>query len=245
MKSVFSKDRTNRLPGLCAAAALALTLFAGGQRHASATTMVPTNIAMLSEIAESVFVVKIESVETLTSGSRAYDKIRGIVTEPVAGDRNTSDTVEWNQFRIARNMPVPAMPTYEAGKEYLIFLTGKGPGTGYQSPVGLGQGAFAVTRHPQTGAIMVRNAYNNSTLTSGLNVDRAANDMVDENPQTRSLRGTARTTEVNKARLQMQARGGNNFEGLKDAVQFFHQKAKRGQSPARDYFTSTPVQLIR
>src|SRR5690606_18645576 len=98
---------------------------------------------------------------------------------------------------------LPGMPTYEVGKEYMIFLTGPGTGPGFQCPVGLGQGAFLVTRNPSTGKTSVRNAFRNTNLLTNLAVNKAAEDMVSQSPATRSMRGTQRQEAVKSKQQQL------------------------------------------
>lgn len=213
---------------------------------AKATTMIPANLAQLSEAAESAFVIKIESIETTsTSAGEFSDIISGTVVEPVFGDVKTSQALSWRQFRLSRGAAVPSMPSYEVGKEYLIFLTGKGPGTGYQAPVGLGQGAFLITRNPQTGAAMARNSYMNSALLRGLNVDKVAEDIVDQDPKKRAMPAAQKTAEIDKAKAKLRGRGPQALESLKETARFFHTQRKAGRSPSLDYRTTAPAQLVR
>lgn len=241
-------DYANRKPKLrfWPVAALVALFMAIAPVPAPATTMVATNLAQLSEAAESAFVVRIQSTETTTTADgTSHDVITGTVIEPVFGNVKTSQTISWNQFRLGKNVPVPSMPAYEAGKEYLVFLAGKGPGTGLQAPIGLGQGVFLITRNPRTGAASARNAYMNATVARGLNVEKAAQDMVEHDPKTRALPAQQKSAEVNKLKMQLMGRGGQNLESFKSAAQFFHSRKQSGASPSMDYRTTAPVQLMR
>ncbi len=213
---------------------------------ADATTMIAANLAQLSENAESAFVIKIESVETTTTSiGQSVDVVSGTVIEPVFGDVKTSQAISWNQFRLGKNVMLPAMPVYEPGKEYLIFLTGKGPGTGLQAPVGLGQGMFAITRNPETGKAMARNTYMNRSLLVGLNVDEVAEDMVEQNPKQRSMPAAQKAEVVNKTKAQLRGRTSQSLDTLKEAARFLHEKKKAGRTPSLDYRTTAPAQIIR
>lgn len=214
---------------------------------ANATTLVATNLAQLSESAESAFVIKIESVETSSSSDgKSFDVVRGIIIDPIFGDIKTSETISWNQFRLGVNVALPSMPTYEIGKEYLIFLTGPGRGTGFKSPVGLGQGAFSVIRNSKTGEAFARNAYMNSTLTSGLNLDAIATDIVARNPQTRSISLRKKQEKADILKLKLKGRAvGNSLNALKKAAQFFHNKKLRGGNSSSEYHTTSPLRVLR
>jgi hypothetical protein len=232
------------VPHYFAAATLifVLTSWAG---TAAGTTIVSTNLAELSELADDAFVVHIDNMETSTSGNRSFDIVTATVVEPVFGDKQASETVTWRQFRFGRSVPLPAMPTYQTGKEYLIFLSGPGTGPGYQMPVGLGQGAFTITRNPQTGAAIARNAYMNSTLNAGLNVDAAAEAMAAREGKARGLNKAAQEAEAAKLKTQLSSRGaGINLEALKTSARFFHEEKQRGAKPSRDYKTTAPVRML-
>lgn len=213
---------------------------------AMATTVVSQNLAQLSETAGSAFVVRIDDVQATTTEKGSCDIVSGVVTEPVFGDVQTSQSISWKQFRLGRGVGLPGMPKYEPRTEYLVFLSGKATSTGFQAPMGLGQGAFVVRRDPKTGAALVRNAFGNSTLATGLDVDAVASDMAAGEGKSRGL--SSRQIDAEKARLRMQLKGrsmGNSLDALKQAAQFFHGKKKSGELPSEDYRTSAPVRPFR
>ncbi len=224
---------------------LLLTLL-GAALSVSATTLLPTNLANISETAESAFVVRIDSFETSHSADgRSFDVVTGTVIEPVFGERKTSETVTWNQFKFSKNVRMPAMPAYEAGEEYLVFLSGQGTGPGYQAPVGLGQGLFKILRNPETGAAMARNAYMNSTLTAGLDVEAASNEVVARESRTRGFDAARQKAEAAKLQSELRSRGaGVNLDAIKKTARFFHQQKQRGARPSVDFRTTSPVRML-
>lgn len=205
---------------------------------ASATTVLPVNLARMTELADVAYVVRIESVETTQSGKYAVDKVQGVVTEPVLGDGQTSQPVQWQQLRFSQNMIIPGMPVYVPGQEYLVFLSGKSVESGCQMPVGLQQGAFSVIRGAG-GAALVRNDLGNATIAAGLDVPRVARDMAAQEMVTRGRSAAAtESREVQLDTMLRPRRGGNSLAAIKDAVQFFDRKKRLRQSPATDYATT-------
>lgn len=241
MKVFFSRLRCGDKGSLLVLTVLSLMAY-----PAAATTLIATNLANLSETAESAFIVKIESFETSTSADgRSFDVVTGTVVEPVFGDVKTSDTVSWNQFKIGRAVALPAMPQYAVGKEYLVFLSGKGKGPGYQAPIGLGQGVFSIVRNPQTGAAAARNVYMNSTLTAGLDLGQAAEKMAARESRVRGMDKAAEQAEAAKLKAQLSPRGaGVSLEALKKAAQFFHEEKRRGGKPSQDFATTAPRRML-
>lgn len=227
------------------ATALCLTLTIISTLSATAMTMVATNLAQLSETAESAFVIRIDSIETTASQGRPCDQITGTIVEPIFGNVQTSQTKSWNQFRLGPGLGLPGMPEYEVGKEYLLFLSGKGPGPGFQSPVGMGQGAFSVMRNPQTGAVAVRNAFMNRTLGAGLDLNAAANDMVAGDARVRGMSPNQRKSEADKLKMQLRSGPQNSLGAIKQAARFFHDQKVKGNKPSQDYRTSAPLQVLR
>lgn len=206
---------------------------------ASATTMVSTNLAQLSELAQDAFVLRIDSVETSTAEGRNFDIVSGVVTENVFGDKQTSEPVSWNQFKISANVKLPGMPQYEPGKEYLVFLSGPGKGTGFQSPIGLGQGMFKVKRLPD-GRASVQNGFMNSTVFRSLNTDKIIQDMAAAKSRTR---GANPQVEAQKLKASLRPGPAIGLDAVKEAAQFLHEKKQQGAHPAKDYLTTAPVML--
>ncbi len=225
--------------------AVGLSIMTMGTSTASAMTMVSTNLAQLSEIAESAFVIRIDSVVTTTSQGRPCDQVTGTIVEPIFGDVQTSESISWNQFKLGPGVKLAGMPDYELGKEYLIFLSGKGTGPGFQAPVGMGQGAFSVMRNPKTGTVAVRNAFLNRTLAAGLNLSAAADDMVARDVQTRGMSAGQRKLETDKLETQLRPGPQNSLGAIKRAARFFHDQKVKGKKPSEDYRTTTPVQVVR
>jgi len=213
-----------------------LLLWAGA---ASATTVLPMNLAQLSEVAEKAFVARVDSVETTTAASRSYDLVTVTVTEPVFGDAATSDVVQWKQFRFSKNVALSGMPTYEPGREYLVFLSGKGRGTDFQMPVGLGQGAFFVKRNNRGEAVAV-NGMANMSLSRNLDVSAASAAIVRNQPGAARLsaRDLSSREATLKANLQPR-KTGNSLDTIKAAAKFFHEQKTRGKSPALQFQKSS------
>lgn len=223
---------------------LALIIICSLPHTISATSVLPQNLAQLSENAESAFVIRIESIETSTSQNRHFDIITGIITEPVFGNVTTSQTISWQQFRFSQRASLAGMPRYQPGREYLIFLSGTGRGTPFQMPVGLQQGAFEILRNPTTGAALARNAIGNISLTTGLDVNTVARDIATQQVQTRTISPADQTAR--EATLKRQLRphpSGASLETLKQAARHFHQQKQTGRSPAIHYHTTTTATL--
>jgi len=225
--------------------AVIITFGFGSPGTLSATTVIAVNLAKMSETAESAFVVRIDAVESTTTVEGSYDVVSGIVVDSVFGDVQTSEPVSWKQFRVSRAATLAGMPTYEIGKEYLIFLSGKGRGTEFQMPVGMGQGAFKAIRTP-SGDMMVRNAFMNSTLSAGLDTTAAAKAIINDSPRTRGLTRGARESEARRLQEQLRPKPvGNSFRDIKEAARFFHDEKKRGKTPSKDFFTTAPMRLLQ
>lgn len=244
LMKTFAREATRWGKALAARmVAVAASLMIAGS--AAATSVIAMNLAQVSETAESAFVIQITDVETTRGPKGAYDLISGTITDPIFGNVTTSQTLSWKQFRPGIAMPLEGVPSFTPGKEYVVFLSGKGRGTDFQLPVGLAQGAFDVLRNKATGAAMVRNGFGNATLASGLNVSAVAEDMVSQNPRTRALNSTARIGEQMRLKEQLRPRpSGNSLETLKSAAQFFHDQKKRGRLASREYVTSSPLRLM-
>jgi len=210
----------------------------------SATTMIAFNLAQLSISAEEAFVIRIDSVETTTSNNKSVDLISGTIIDPVFGNIRTSETKTWTQARLNSSLMLPAIPKYEVGKEYLIFLAGPGPKTGFQSPMALGQGTFSIIRNPTTGAAIARNAYNNTTLAAGLDIEAVAEDMLEKSPGIRAMTPAQRADEVQKKKMQLRGGPATSLQTLKEAAQFFRQRKSLGNNPALDYLTTMPVRTL-
>lgn len=212
----------------------------------TATTLIASNLAKMSETAEAAFIVRIDSFETSHSAdSQAFDVVTGTVVEPVFGNVKTSETVTWNQFKFGRNVPLPAMPEYEPGREYLVFLSGKGTGPGFKAPIGLGQGVFAIVRNPQTGAAIARNVYMNSTLTAGLDVERAADAIAARQSRARGHGPVQQKAEAARLKSQLRSRGsGISLDALKQAARFFNAEKQRGAKPSQEYKTTAPARML-
>lgn len=210
----------------------------------TATTIVSTNLAQLSETAEKAFVVRIDSVVVGEHNGQPCDVITGLVTDTVFGDVTTSDVITWHQFRFSQRVALPAMPAYQSGKEYLIFLSGPGTGAGLRSPIGLGQGAFLVGRNEATGAATIQNQYRNATLTRGLDITKVAEAMADGNAAARGLSAEARQNELNQRAKQLTVSPYMSLDGIKQAARFFHERKTGGSVPSSDFRTTVPRTLM-
>lgn len=210
----------------------------------NATTIVSTNLAQLSETAEKAFVVRIDSVVVGKHKGQPCDVITGLVTDTVFGNVATSDVITWHQFRFSPRVALPAMPAYQTGKEYLIFLSGPGTGAGLRSPIGLGQGAFLVGRNAATGAATIQNQYRNATLTRGLDITKVAEAMTDGDAVTRGLNAEARQDELNRKAKQLTVSPYMSLDGIKQAARFFHERKTGGSVPSSDFRTSVPRTLM-
>jgi len=149
------------LTALAAAAGLCLTAYA--------TTVLPVNLAFLVEHAEKAFVGTVDSVERVQIGNIWTDQVTVTVTEGVIGC-SAGESVTWNQVRNGENIPLPSMPDFTAGGQYLVFLSAHSGDSPFTAPVALDQGAFAVAEN-EAGQQVAVNGTGNSTLYDGLNAD--------------------------------------------------------------------------
>jgi hypothetical protein len=134
-----------------------------------ATTVRVTNLQDLLQSSQRIFVGTCISVEDDATGSIPFTVYTFEVLEKIKGV--SVDTITIRQFGLSkpiavgnglvRTMTIQGMPTYESGKEYLLFLVGESP-IGLSSPVGLAQGVF---RYRHEGFV---NALDNRNLARGL-----------------------------------------------------------------------------
>lgn len=149
---------------------LVLILLAALVTLASGTTVLPTNLAKIVKYTEKGFVCTIESVEVTLTEKGWAERVSAKVSEGVVGKVKKGDSIEWYQARFGEKAPIAGMPQYEAGGEYLIFLSARAGSSIFQSPFALGQGCFTITRDAETGAVFARNEMQNENLM--LNLDR-------------------------------------------------------------------------
>lgn len=214
---------------LIAAVAAAAMLFGGGV--AQATSMIPVNLATIVEYTEAAFVGKAVSVEIVQTADGWADKVTMTVTEPILGKVEAGQEIVWHQARTTEQVPIPGMPGYAAGREYLIFLSRKGEGTQFQAPFALGQGAFDVIR--EGGAKpAVRNQFMNATLFTGLDMEKVATAAVQADPATRSLSGQARSQAVTRKRAAYGAArpGASSLSAIKEIAKTLAADPKPSQT---------------
>lgn len=152
-----------------AALALAAT-FAATASLAGATTMIPVNLEHLVKYADRAFVCTVDNVEIIDVDGLKGERVTVTVSRAVLGEVEDGGTVTWIQYRPNEIAPLPSMPQYEIGGEYLIFLAGYAEGSSFTAPVALNQGAFTIVTNEETGAEQPVNAYNNQYLYAGMNV---------------------------------------------------------------------------
>lgn len=215
-----------------------LLLFAAAA--ASATSMVPVNLAQIVELTHVGFVGKIESVEVIITAEGGGEKVTATVSEPVLGKVGTGDKISWVQFRQSESVRLPGMPKYAVGEEHLVFLLNKAPGSQYQSAAGLGQGSFRIHRDKSTGQAYARNGFMNQSLFSNLDVDAVATAVVDSNTASKALDATGRTASIAKTKSAMLARnaGSSNLGNLVGTAKAL--KSQGGSKPSQKFAGSGP-----
>lgn len=212
---------------------------------ANATSMVPVNLAQIVENTDKAFVGQIVSVGIVQTPKGWADKVTVKVSEPVLGKVKGGDLVEWLQYRPGRDIPLPGMPEYKAGDEHLIFLAGKGVGTEFQAAYGLGQGSFRVHRNTQTGEVIVRNDFMNSSLFSGLDSAAVADAVIGQSSFGPTLSSAQRQAASGRmaAGFANSRSGGTRLESITLAAKAMAASARPSQKYAKSVGGQPAVML--
>lgn len=134
-------------------------------QSAQATKLVHRNVAELATLADRIFVGVCASIEAKNISIAGHSLLITEYTFTVSRTMKgiSGSTVVFRQFGPAQGTgSIVGMPTYEQGKQYLLFL-GKDSEFGLTSPIGFGQGAFLVF-HDDSGAPRAINAFGNRGL---------------------------------------------------------------------------------
>jgi hypothetical protein len=134
--------------------------------QAPATTVLPVNLAELTDNAGKAFVGTVVAQDVVAVGDGWGERITVEVHEGLR-DAEPDSKVTWTQYRPGQQTRLPGMPEYTVGRTYLIFLSAPAPNSPYTAPVGLGQGVFLVTT-ASDGAVRARNQFNNAHVYAGL-----------------------------------------------------------------------------
>lgn len=187
---------------------------------ASALTMVPVNLGLMVEYTDKAFVGKAVSMQPVETSQGWADEVTFQVTEPVIGKVTAGETVTWLQRRSGEQVPMPGMPRYEGGQEYMIFLAGKAPDSQLQAPYALGQGTFRVHRDRSTGAVYARNEFENASLFQGVDTEALATAIEDAKPATAKLAPAekAKRARSTHSKLHSLRAGAVDLQTLKDAA---------------------------
>jgi len=160
-----------------ALAALAGATFCGASH---ATTVRPTSVVDLIDRAETIVAGEVTGV---TDGFDAkgvpYTEVTLKVHDAILGGKR--DTYTFRQFGLDHPRTMPdgrvylggrptGWPTWHKGEAAVVFLYPKAKYTGLQTTVGLGHGKVSLA------GSAAMNAYDNATLFTGVDVDRALLD---------------------------------------------------------------------
>lgn len=202
------------MAGVAASAILAVA------NVASALSMIPANLGLIVEHTESGFVGKAVSMTPTHTAQGWADEVVFEVTDPIIGNTKKGDTVTWFQARSAEKIPMPGIPAYAAGQEYVIFLTAKAPGSVLQAPMALGQGTFKVFRENANAPAFARNEWNNGPLFSDMDTEALGAAMVDHAADARSLGADQRANRAKEmhGKLHSLRAGAIDLETLKTAA---------------------------
>src|SRR5690606_35106291 len=130
----------------------------------SATTLVPVNFVQLAESSETAFVGTVKNIQSVKTPQGHGQQITMDIEESIFGLGTSDKTTSWIQAKPSKNTIIPGMPQFTVGKKYMVFLTGKQPGSPFQAPQALGYGAFSVLKDPSTGNASARNNFMNASL---------------------------------------------------------------------------------
>jgi hypothetical protein len=134
--------------------------------RAGATTVLPLDLAALTDAADRVFMGKVVAMRSGRDGHglpvtwttfRVEESLKGALPE----------TLEIKQIGTEAPLAdgaiyrVPALPRYQVGDEVILFLH-PDSAAGFTSPVGLGQGRFRIHHH--AGASTAENDVGNANL---------------------------------------------------------------------------------
>jgi len=168
-----------------------------------ATSMIPASLAKIVEHTESGFVGTVESVTVVQNAMGWAEEVTVRVSENVIGSSVAGGTVTWQQYRMGEQHRLAGMPEFKPGEQYLIFLSGKAPGSPNQAPVALGQGAFRIHRNTETGALYARNAFQNEYLYLNTDTALVATATVDAQANAASMSATDRANSIKRTELAM------------------------------------------
>lgn len=153
-------------PGLVALAVGAMLTLAS---VAGATTMRTANVVDLIDLAESIVVAEVVSIEDgFDASGLPYSDITIRVVDDLTGDRTGERTIRQFGLQAPRQMPdgrtalattPPGFPLFATDEKVVLFIYQASPTTGMQTTVGLTQGKFTVDENG-----FVSNAVDNSNL---------------------------------------------------------------------------------
>lgn len=137
------------------------------------TTIAKLNLEKLVRNAGTIFVGKCLSIseETVTGPSghqMPCTKYTFAISKALKGGSGNTITIRqfgYRGYNPARKhqLVIPGMPSYEAGKEYILMMT-KESRFGLSAPVGLAQGSFKVRYNTTTGVKEIVNGFDNAGL---------------------------------------------------------------------------------
>jgi hypothetical protein len=203
-----------RLLGLSALAAILLV----PAPESGATTVMPANLAELTDNAGKAFVGTVTSQEVVAVGEGWGERITAEVHEAILG--TTADAkVTWTQYRMGEQTRMAGMPEYEVGRTYLIFLNAPAANSPYTAPTNLGQGVFVVTSG-SSGAVRARNQFNNAHLYAGLELKQLGPAAAPQRAAVKLKGGTTVGAQTELATLVAQTRALDALPGRNSLAQF-------------------------
>lgn len=136
---------------------------------AGATTMRTANVVDLIDLAESIVVAEVVSIQDgFDADGLPYSDITIRVVDDLTGDRTGERTIRQFGLQAPRQMPdgrtalattPPGFPTFATDEKVVLFIYQASPTTGMQTTVGLTQGKFTVDENG-----FVSNAVGNTNL---------------------------------------------------------------------------------
>lgn len=121
---------------------------------AQATMVLSINLEQMTDIADRIFLGKVDSVEdAFDPEGRWCQYVRFSINEIYKGDLEVGDVLKIKQVNpkkmktldgtIIKSSLFSGVPQFKEGEEVIVFLAGESR-IGFSSPVGLSQGAFRI-----------------------------------------------------------------------------------------------------
>ncbi len=138
------------------------------------TSVRVVNLPEMMQVSTRIFRGRCLSAKTLQESPIGLPVVEYTfqITQGIKGVA-TGETLTFRQVQASRGglRGLPGVPSYQKGDDLVLFLAGESE-VGLTSPVGLGQGRFALKETPQ--GVMAVNEVRNKNLTMGLDSEKAS-----------------------------------------------------------------------